>query len=71
MTRGPFHRMDTTLRGVKDLGIHFKGDYFSMYTGTARSVYSSLSFTTVLLRERFARYADGVIPSFFLKMAEK
>lgn len=29
MTRGPFHRLDTTVRGVKDLGIHIKGDYFS------------------------------------------
>jgi len=26
-TRGPFHRLDFAVRGVKDLVIHFKGNY--------------------------------------------
>ena len=26
-TRGPFHRLDTSARGLRDVGIHLKGDY--------------------------------------------
>ena len=26
-TRGPFHRLDTTIRGIRDVGIHIRGDY--------------------------------------------
>jgi len=29
-TRGPFHRLDTTIRGLKDVGIQLKGDYLGM-----------------------------------------
>ena len=29
-TRGPFHRLDTTIRGIKDVGVHIKGDYFAL-----------------------------------------
>ncbi|GAB6152745.1 hypothetical protein JCM17380_14950 [Desulfosporosinus burensis] len=28
-TRGPFHRLDTTFRGIKNLSLHIKGEYFS------------------------------------------
>ena len=28
-TRGPFHRLDSTVRGIKDVAIQIKGDYFS------------------------------------------
>ncbi|WP_407307712.1 NapC/NirT family cytochrome c [Desulfosporosinus sp. SB140] len=34
-TRGPFHRLDTTIRGLRDVGIHIKGDY----TFLLKSVY--------------------------------
>lgn len=26
-TRGPFRRLDTTIRGIRDIGIHLKGEY--------------------------------------------
>ncbi|AET66099.1 nitrate/TMAO reductase, membrane-bound tetraheme cytochrome c subunit [Desulfosporosinus orientis DSM 765] len=28
--RGPFHRLDSTFRGLRDVAIHIKGDYFSL-----------------------------------------
>ena len=31
--RGPFHRLDTTFRGIRDIGIHLTGDYsFLIYS---------------------------------------
>ena len=29
-TRGPFSRLDTTFRGIRDVGIHTTGNYFAM-----------------------------------------
>ena len=33
-TRGPFRRLDTTFRGLKDISVHFSDNYFAL-----RSVY--------------------------------
>ena len=29
-TRGPFRRLDLTFRGLKDVSVHFSGNYFAM-----------------------------------------